>query len=137
MKIISALLSISLISLLSGCGSDDKDSNTAASTAPAANLKAKCVTTYPFNGQNLVACAEVDQVNADQRAAFETVVCNNEELPGVYTADELCSTEAVIDTCEVTVVALALDMKIKYYADYSTVTAAMDCNQRKQQASQQ
>jgi hypothetical protein len=136
MKIIPALLSLSLISLLHGCGGDDKDSD-AASTAPVANLKAKCMTTYPFNGQNLVACAEVDMVNADQLASFETVVCNNDQLPGVYTADELCSTEGVIDTCVVTVAALALDMKIKYYADYSTVTAAMDCTQRKQQASQQ
>jgi hypothetical protein len=135
MKIVSTLVYLSLVSLLTSCGGSDSDS--AASTAPASNLKAKCVTTYPVSGLNLVACAEVNAVNADQLAAFETVVCDNDQLPGVYTADELCSTEAVIDTCDVTVAALALDMKIKYYADYSAESAAMDCSQRKQQASQQ
>jgi hypothetical protein len=135
MKIFSALVSLSLVSLLLSCGGSNSDST--ASTAPASNLKAKCVTTYPVSGLNMVACAEVNEVNADQLAAFETVVCNNEQLPGVYTANELCATEAVIDTCDVTVVALALDMKIKYYADYTTSSAALDCTQRQEQASQQ
>jgi hypothetical protein len=136
MKLNTALFSIIFAGFLVSCGSDS-DSDTAASTAPASNLKGKCITTIPMNGMNLVACAEVNQVNADQLAAFETVVCDNDELPGAYTADQLCATEAVVSTCDVTVAALALDMKISYYADYTAQIADADCAQRKQQASQQ
>jgi hypothetical protein len=134
MKMNSALFSFFLAGILAGCGGDS-DSDTAAATA--AGLKAKCITTISMNGMNLVACAEVNQVNADQLAAFETVVCKNDQLPGTYTADQLCATEAVVSTCDVTVAALAMDMKISYYADYTAQIAAADCEQRKQQASQQ
>jgi hypothetical protein len=133
MKLNAAFFSFIFAGLLSSCGSSDSD--TAAATAP--GLKGKCITTIPTNGLNLVACAEVNQVNADQLTAFETVVCNNEELPGTYTADQLCATEAVVSTCDVTVAALALDMKISYYADYTAQIAEADCAQRKEQASQQ